>query len=59
MNSHEKQTRNESERIRLSNVGINDCMNREPDVMNQGHVDKTKSNDNIRILALNPRGLDP
>ena len=59
MNSYEKQIRNESERIMLSNVGINDYVNREHDVMNQGHVNKIKSNENVRILALNSRGLDP
>ena len=59
MNSYEKQIRNESDRIRLSNVGTNDHMSREHNAMNQGHVDKIKSNENVRILALNPRGLDP
>ena len=33
-------------------------MTREQNAMNQGYIDEIKSNGNIRILALNPRGLD-
>ena len=43
MSSNEDQIRTESERIRLSKVGINECMNREQNEMNQGHVDEVKT----------------
>ena len=51
MNSHEKQIRTESERIRLSKVEINEYMNREQIEMNQEYVDEVKNNGNAKDFS--------
>ena len=47
------------ESVRLDNVGIDYYMNKEYKILNQEYIDINKRSENTRILALNPRGLNP
>ena len=47
------------ETVRLNNTAIEHCMQQDDMIVNQEYVNNNKLAESIRILALNPRGINP